>query len=83
MIVIFVILLKYFSVLERMELNLKGKKCYYLRLEEEYLGKIVGRKSVKVGFIDIMDMWNYLYILKKLKDFVGLLIIIEVLLKIF
>lgn len=56
LIVIFVTLSKDFSALERMELNSKGKKCYHLRPEEEYLGKIVGRKSVKVGFIDTMDM---------------------------
>lgn len=66
-----------------MELNSKGKKCYHLRPEEEYLGKIVGRKSVKVGFIDTMDMWNHPHILKKLKDSVGLLTIIEVLSKTF
>lgn len=37
-------------------IKLKREKCYHLRPDEEYLGKTVGRKSVKVGFIDTMDM---------------------------
>lgn len=57
LIVIFITSLKYFSALEGMELNLKGEKpCYHLRPEEEYLGKTVGRKRVKISFIDTMDM---------------------------
>lgn len=34
----------------------REKNCYHLRPEEEYLGKTVGRKRVKISFIDTMDM---------------------------
>lgn len=48
---------KVFQRFRRNGIKLKrGKTCYHLRPEEEYLGKTVGRKRVKISFIDTMDM---------------------------